>query len=741
MSHNADIRHPSAPKMQLVNWYDAGALRLKAPLPELLKYWEKERLITALDRHFALEMAHLHPNDAQEPLFILICALLSQQLSAQHTCLVLEHIVPTNPMAESINHCQIRLSLPELTQMLQSFTAVGEPNSNKPLIFDGGRLYLERYHHFETQVANALTRLTSIEPSSTAEQRLKTDCHLGAQLSRQLDYLFPRALAQYSAQTLDSKIDWQKVAAATALGKQLAVITGGPGTGKTTTVTKLLLLQQLGTPKQIRLVAPTGKAAARLSESIKASKARLAQELKQTTNTQTANGHALSANQSTQTQSEEIMSEETQALLAALSRVPEDASTLHRLLGVIPNSAQFRHHLGNPLRLDLLIVDEASMVDLPMMYKLLTALPAHAGLILLGDQDQLASVEAGAVLADICAGLKQESTQHSEWKMRYSQSQAEQLTALTGFNLHPYVHHQPKIGDSLCMLTHSHRFKGDAGIGLLASAVNRSDLAGILAVWQRGLAELTWLEHGAVLGQTQAKISVPASNSGLNALLTQACEQYGDYLRLLQSEQSLPAPQEKSSQSRPTCAPKAMDAIERFNQYRILCAMRTGDYGVEGINQVVTKALTQAKLIQPQQEFYLGRPLIIQSNDYNLGLFNGDIGLILRDEDRPERLMAHFIKADGKLLKVLPARLPSHETCYAMTVHKSQGSEFDRVALVLPPNPSLVQWQLLTKELIYTAITRAKQHFSCLGTQHVFERASLQATKRASGLADRLWGN
>lgn len=395
-----------------------------------------------------------------------------------------------------------------------------------------------------------------------------------------------------------------------------------------------------------------------------------------------------------------------------------------------------------------MIVDEASMVDLPMMYKLLSALPEHASLILLGDQDQLASVEAGAVLADICAGLKMPvapnnlaqnniaSNSQALWQMRYSKEQAERLSALTGFELTLFINDAPKLGDSLCMLMHSHRFKGDAGIGLLASAVNRADLQGILQVWQQGPAELKWLEHSMVVSQTQAKVSEPANNLGLNLLLEQACQQYGAYLRALNSHASNNDVNNSDVGTRPSTA----DIIDSFNQYRILCAMRSGDYGVEGINQFVTQALANAKLIKPLQEFYLGRPIIIQSNDYNLGLFNGDIGLILQDEDKPERLMAHFIKADGSLLKVLPARLPSHETCYAMTVHKSQGSEFSRVALVLPPSPSLAQWQLLTKELVYTAITRAKVHFTCLGTQHVFERASSQATQRASGLADRLWG-
>ncbi|EGT3627198.1 exodeoxyribonuclease V subunit alpha [Morganella morganii] len=732
----------NAHSLTAAKWIVHGAIQLSAPLPELLKQWEQERLLTPLDRHFALEMSHLHPSDSQHPLFILLCALLSQQLSSQHSCLVLAHIVQLNPMAEQNSHCKISLSLEALTETLQTFDAVGQAGSNKPLIFDNGRLYLQRYHQFETSVAASLIRLSGSVSRHLTENISHKEQTQTAKLRSLLDQLFPATVsAPYSLTTnvitksegtqSTAPIDWQKVATATALGKKLAVITGGPGTGKTTTVTKLLLLLQMESQQEIRLVAPTGKAAARLSESIKASKARLAKELRAHAN---VIGEARNRN--------------SQDFLTALGRIPEEASTLHRLLGVIPNSPHFRHHQGNPLRLDLLIVDEASMVDLPMMYKLLSALPEHASLILLGDQDQLASVEAGAVLADICAGLKipvepnnlaqnnLASNNSALWQMRYSKEQAERLSALTGFELTPFISDSPKLGDSLCMLMHSHRFKGDAGIGLLASAVNRADLQGILQVWQQGLAELNWLEHSMVVSQTQAKVSEPANNVGLNLLLEQACQQYGAYLSTLNSHASNNDACNSDLGARPSTA----EIIESFNQYRILCAMRSGDYGVEGINQYVTQALANAKLIKPLQEFYLGRPIIIQSNDYNLGLFNGDIGLILQDEDKPERLMAHFIKADGSLLKVLPARLPSHETCYAMTVHKSQGSEFSRVALVLPPSPSLAQWQLLTKELVYTAITRAKVHFTCLGTQHVFERASSQATQRASGLADRLWG-
>jgi exodeoxyribonuclease V alpha subunit len=712
-------------------------LHCAKPMPELLKRWEREGLLTPLDRHFALEMARCHHEDS--PLFLLICALLSRQLSSQHACLVLSHIDYANPLQETHSQCVIRLSAHELEERLARMSAVqclsgdnsgekgGDNSADKstdqssyksadapelrPLVLENGRLYLQRYHQFETQVAWAIKGL--------AQRTIPLD---EPRVSAQLDLLFPKTAAA-------AEPDWQKIATATALTKAFTLITGGPGTGKTTTVTKLLLLLQLqrtqaqhhadgqqGKALDIRLVAPTGKAAARLSESIKASKARLAAELAPRGDSQ---------------------------LLAALELIPEQASTLHRLLGVIPNSHKFRHHRDNPLHLDLLIVDEASMVDLPMMHKLLSALPEHARLILLGDQDQLASVEAGAVLADICAGLKVRRSQEEQgkgaslWQMRYSQEQAQRLERLTGAQLQAFIHPSPMLGDNLSMLMHSHRFKGDAGIGLLAGAVNRADLTQILHTWQQGHSELHWLEHAAApsakAGTQQPPQTKLAINAGLRALLAQAVDAYRPYLELIARHQQALLSLQSDYE------PEAI--IDSFNQYRLLCAMRGGDYGVEGSNQAVTQALAGAKLIEPAQEFYLGRPVIIQCNDYNLGLFNGDIGLVLQDKDKPQRLMAHFIRADGSILKVLPARLPSHETCYAMTVHKSQGSEFARVALVLPTAPSPSQWQLLTKELVYTAITRAKQQFTCLGSQSVFERAVSQSTQRASGLAHRLWAD
>ncbi|MEZ9139889.1 MULTISPECIES: exodeoxyribonuclease V subunit alpha [unclassified Shewanella] len=670
-------------------------LQLQAPIHQLLKHWQQQGLITPLDRHFALEMAKIQSSKSDEFL-LFICTLLSQQLSSQHSCLVISGIDLANPFCEQQALCKLNVDHQQLTDSITELDCVGEPSENTPMIFEHGRLYLNKYYHFETEVASRLNQMANID--------LTVDTNL---LPAYLNDLFDEAKPA-SAQT----INWQKVATATALTKALAVITGGPGTGKTTTVTKLLLLLLTQSELSIKLVAPTGKAAARLSESIKASKARLFTQVSQTGKPE---------------------------LLKALKNIPEEAATLHRLLGVIPNSHAFRHNKDNPLRLDLLVVDEASMVDLPMMHKLLNALPSQTRLILLGDQDQLASVEAGAVLADICSGLANtDSSSVQPWKMRYSAKQADLLEQLTSEATSEFIHQSPMIGDNLCMLMHSHRFKGDAGIGLLASAVNYVDIQGVRREWQHGHQELTWIEHQAE-GQSLPlmQLSVAAYSEYLQMILDN--QHVYEQAKQLNGEQGheLGSVQDSDYNSQ---RHQAADIIESFNKFRILCAMRSGEFGVDGINLAITNVLKQNHWIKPNQEFYLGRPIIIQSNDYNLGLFNGDIGLILQDEQKPERLMAYFVKADGSLLKVQPARLPHHDSCFAMTVHKSQGSEFEQVAFVLPQKPSNAQWQLLTKELVYTAITRAKEHFICLGSPYVFERACKQVTSRASGLALRLWG-
>lgn len=435
-----------------------------------------------------------------------------------------------------------------------------------------------------------------------------------------------------------------KVAAAVALTRRFAVISGGPGTGKTTTVTKLLaaLIEQATHEKNltIKLVAPTGKAAARLTESI----GKAVQELP--------------------------VSPELKA------KIPTESSTLHRLLGAIPNSAEFRHNKQNPLHLDILVIDEASMVDLPMMYKVVDALPKHARLILLGDKDQLASVEAGAVLGDIC----------SFHALGYGKEQASAIAKLTGFDTLAHTGNSASsIADSLCMLQKSYRFDARSGIGQLAKAVNSGSAASVDNVWARDFSDI---EHFAL------------SSQHYNQMMQTLVQEYGRYLKRIGQQEIDPKTGEPESLTH-----KAKAVLDTFNQCRLLCAIREGDFGVAGLNQRI-ECTAARKFIQVQDEiWYHGRPVMVTRNDHGLGLYNGDIGICMQDDSEEEpRLKVFFELPDGSVKSVLPSRVPEHETAYAMTIHKSQGSEFDYTLMILPPDFS----PILTRELIYTGITRAK---------------------------------
>ncbi|MCH7372900.1 exodeoxyribonuclease V subunit alpha [Aeromonas sp. MR16] len=565
-----------------------------------------------------------------------------------------------------------------------------------PLRLWHGRLYLTRYHDFELGVARHLRFLSEkaewpeITPAlsrlfardyglvfgALLDARLSSDFSARHFVEKYLDLVSPAevdwprveallASAQAASElsALDALVpealccNGQKLAAATAAARPFAVISGGPGTGKTTTVAKLLAILvetglQQGKATAIRLVAPTGKAAARLTESI---------------------GSAL--------QGLDLAPE-------VVATIPTEAGTLHRLLGVIPGRSQFRHHAGNPLHLDLLVVDEASMVDLPMMARLLDALPRHARLILLGDKDQLASVEAGAVLGDICSFTAQ----------GMSPEQADWLSRQTGYRLQGTPAGAP-VRDSLCLLTKSWRFDQHSGIGQLARACNGGDAAAVESVWSAGFKDISL--H-------------PWVGEAYEALIAQGVEGYGAYLKA----------------AREGMDPAAV--FKAFNGFQLLCALRDGPFGVEGLNQRLELALSRAGLIQRDGDWYAGRPVMVVRNDHGIGLYNGDMGLCLPDETG--RLKVWFEQPDGSLRALLPSRLPPHETVYAMTIHKSQGSEFAHTVLVLPDNPS----PLLTRELVYTGITRAKARLDLYGDRALLAQAVRKKTERYSGLAERL---
>lgn len=693
----------------------------------LLADLAKQGSLRQLDYQFARLIASQSDDEA----LALVAALVSAEVGRGHICLPLigshgqglDIAARLGLYGEAAQALNAQLTSIDWAERLKASPIVGESHEALPLIFDGQRLYLQRYWHYEVMVAAKLNQLSSAvsldaeemkklanlldhlfvrdyrflleallrgrnESTDSAGLRQQLVCdHLDVVNASQLDWAAIERVVVAATQVdelsaLDSLVtqsvclNWQKVAAAVALTRRFTVISGGPGTGKTTTVCKLLaaLIEQAGGHDlTIKLVAPTGKAAARLTESI---------------------GKAVSALP---------VSPELK------NKIPTESSTLHRLLGAIPGSAEFRHHSKNPLHLDVLVIDEASMVDLSMMYKVIDALPKQARVILLGDKDQLASVEAGAVLGDIC------SFSHTG----YSSEQASALVRLTGFaSLTSLGRSKVSIADSLCMLQKSFRFDARSGIGQLARAVNAGDGHAVDQVWQREMSDITHWDLNA---------------QNYHQMIQTLVSEYGRYLARLQETQLSPVTGESESS-----AEKAKVALELFNQCRLLCALREGDFGVSGLNQRIEKALAARKLIRTQDElWYHGRPVMVTRNDHALGLYNGDIGICMRDASEGEvRLKVFFELPDGSMKAILPSRVPEHETAYAMTIHKSQGSEFDFTLMVLPAEFS----PILTRELIYTGITRAKKKLALYADGQVLKRAIRVRTQRASGLVERLQG-
>jgi len=501
---------------------------------------------------------------------------------------------------------------------------LGRPGDYTPFILDGPRFYLARYHNHEQAVAASL------------EQRARLACVVNDVdgLKQELARLFKTEIST----------DRQRLAVLVAQFKPLTLISGGPGTGKTSTVVNLLALLLARDPQlRIGLAAPTGKAAQRLVGAIATAKDYLAASV------------------------------EVKAL------IPEAATTLHRLLGALGDTGRFRHHAENPLALDVLVVDEASMIDLAMMRAVLAALPMSARLILLGDKDQLASVEAGSVFGDICA----------------AQGMTEDFLALLApFGIAGEAQaNAPALGNCRVELTHSYRFAADSGIGRLATAARTGDVDLFMQIYETGAADIAWVQSASL------------HDSRFAALIHAG---FGDYLNTVQTD-------------------NAAAAFSAFQRFRLLCAHRQGPAGVEGLNRQVQRLLQFGS----GQVWYAGRPVMITANDHALRLFNGDIGLCL---PTAQGLRVFFEGEGGVYRALLPARVPAHETAFAMTVHKSQGSEFEQVLLVLPEQ----QTPVLNRPLIYTAITRAKKQFTLWGMPAVAAAALASLPQRESGLRERL---
>lgn len=514
---------------------------------------------------------------------------------------------------------------------------VAAPLTAAPLILDSAdRLYIARYYSDEQFVADTLRR---IQADSAA---LAPD----ADISAQLDRFFPRPQA---ADTTEP--DWQRTAVAVALRQRFCVISGGPGTGKTRTVARLLCLLQhfSAQPLRIALTAPTGKAAARLSQSIQRELPAIAELLPE-----------------------------------AASQVPTDALTLHRLLGY-RGDGSYRHGQHNPLSIDLILVDEASMLDLAMMARLLKAVPPQARLVFLGDRDQLSSVEAGNVLGDICAD-------HFDSISSAMQAYLQQVCATEAPLLQ--LSENP-LADGITLLRRSYRFDDNSAVGGVARALNNGDWPGVEQWLQAGDTAMQYLPPG------------PESQQLLNSKVVK-------HFRALLKCSS------------------ASEALSHLSGFQLLCALRRGPAGVDELNAQLAQGLRRAGLVTGSGEHYPGRPIMVQQNDYAQHLYNGDVGLLWPDDHG--ELRAWFEDGEGGVRSVMPARLPSHESCYAMTVHKTQGSEFLDICIVLPEQPA----PILTRQLLYTGVTRARESLSLYGSRVVIQSMVQTPIKRRSGLRDAL---
>lgn len=695
---------PGADRMDDLFAADPAPLA-RTDIPALLRRWAERGWLRPLDRVFADFLRDAAPD--ADPLLPLAAALASHQLGRGHVCLDLAATLADPRFALSLppegedetdlpplpDEVLAGVTLADWIGALEHPRLVAQGAGNTPLVLVGTRLYLRRYWQYECDVRAGIAARLAAPPAAPDP----------AAFREALDALFPARV--------EGAVDWQKLACALVARSAFGIVTGGPGTGKTTTVVRLLaLLQSLalaapnGRALRIRLAAPTGKAAARLNESIAGAVAKL--DLAQLPDGETVR-----------------------------AAIPTVVTTLHRLLGSRPDTRHFRHDARNPLVLDVLVIDEASMVDLEMMAAVLAALPAQARLVLLGDKDQLASVEAGAVLGELCARAREG---------HYTPATCDWLAGVTGARIDDALVSQDgtPLDQTVAMLRVSHRFSADSGIGRLAEAVNAGEVAAIRNTCASGFADLAHITLGRQDDASFRALVLDGGaanfpHAGQGRVIGESVAPpvgYRHYLDHLRAAQPAPDADDAAFDA------WAGEVLAAYGRFQVLCALRRGPWGVDGLNQRIARILGDEGLLAAEHEWFLGRPVLVTRNDYGLGLMNGDVGITLARpraaaDGRTEwALRVAFPAADGSggIRWVLPSRLQAVETVFAMTVHKSQGSEFTHAALLLPDtlNP------ILTRELVYTGITRAKAWLTLAtaGPERVLDEAVARRVLRASGL-------
>jgi len=608
--------------------------------------------LSSLDLGFARFMEELSGSVSRE--LHRAAALVSRATRHGHICLDLKETAGLSFPEEGADY-PVRWAA-----VLLESGVVGRPGEYKPLILDdANRLYLYRYWDYERSLAESFLSMASMGAKD-----------LSSEMGLRLNAAFPDKDSEPA--------DLQKAAAYIALTRRLCVISGGPGTGKTWTVAAILALELFQQDTlRIKLAAPTGKAAARLQESISA-----------------------------------VLQRDIECFgrlpAHVLGRVPKEATTIHRLLGSVEGSPYFIYNIKNKLPIDLLVIDEASMVDIALMSKLVQALPSHAGLILLGDRNQLASVEAGAVLGDICHGI--ELTGLSLNFIASYERIAGRRFEDPGMIPSSYTYssggadHKDQAGrlrDSMLELRRNYRFGARSAIGIVSRSVKEGMADEIIDLPAKG-------GDGSVQWSR-----LPGKGNLKNALKPVVLRAWAAYL----------------------ACNDPYEMLVRFDELRILCAVRGGPYGVERVNALVGEILREAGLTGRGGIWYKGRPVMITESDYSLRLFNGDVGIAFNSQTVDSGLKVFFRSQGQATRSFLPYRLPFHETVFATTVHKSQGSEFENVLLIIPDRDA----PILTRELLYTGITRARKRVDIWGERSIIRTAVSRRIERNSGLRDALW--
>jgi len=556
--------------------------------------------------------------------------VLSKKLSEGNICLSLSQYNAKVSSTEQIS----------LNYLKESFW-VGEGKERKAFILNEDKLYLQRYYYYETQILEKIFK-------QIKENDLLVNKEILLKERSFINKLFPKN---------NTEINWQQIAVIQSFLHHFFILTGGPGTGKTTTVAKILALMFRVNPQfKVALVAPTGKAAARLRESL------------------------LSAQESLKNSDASI----TKSFETIYS------GTIHRLLKMQFYNRKFKYNKENPLDYDLIIVDESSMMGVSLMAKLLEAIPINKRLILLGDKNQLASVEAGSIFGDICLTQTIPNSFDKESK--------DLLSEIIGENTIEITKEPNLLTGKIIELQKSYRFDDNKGIGRISRLIINGKLKrkDLLFNSDNDLKSVFWTEDYQ------------------SYLFDDFIQNYEDYI--LEKDKTL--------------------ALKKLNKVRVLCALQEGKQGVNYYNQKIIQYLKNKELIQPQGSFYHNQPIIITQNDYHLQLFNGDVGIIRYNENK--ELKAYFEGADQTLKSFDPYQLSHLNTVFAMTIHKSQGSEFDKVVVILPQNEDL---PILTRELVYTAVTRAKTQVLLQAPYKVIEKSVRHSVDRASGITDRILKN